>query len=397
MAYVDYLNFFFSRVVKTFKTPSHFSYAMSFSVTALDVHYLVRELKSLVEEAFIDKVYQSKEDKGEVLIRMRSPKSGKQQLFCKVPDAFFLTDHRFAWPPYPPGFCTLLRKHLLNAQLKSVEQVGFDRVIVLRFVKGPVQWSLLVECFSKGNIVLVNSDNLIRGVMDVQRWKDRQLKVNQPYEFPTPSFDPRTLSFDLLKQRFESSDKELVKFCAASLGLGGKYAEEVVAISGLDKRANQLDDASLQKLLAAVTDLFARDLEPCVCDGIAAPFPLFGATDITPAESFSAAIEGLVVDEKVQGVQDVADSQTNKATSKWQKIIDEQSMKVDGYERAAVDNQAKGELIYEKYQELSSLLDQVNKLKAVGGWSAVKEFIKQKGLPIKVDEKNASLTMDIKN
>ena len=205
---------------------------MSFSVSALDIHYLIKEIAPLIQEGFVDKIYQSKEEKGELLIRLRSPKTGKQQLFFKAPDAFFLTEHRYQWPQFPPGFCMQLRKHLSNAHIESIEQYGFDRILVLNFAKGPIKWRLIVELFSKGNIVLVSDDGMIRGVMDLQRWSERELRVNVPYEFPKGAADPRAFSPQDIRSSFMEKGKSLVRFCAADLGLGGKYAQEVVARAG---------------------------------------------------------------------------------------------------------------------------------------------------------------------
>lgn len=368
---------------------------MPFAVSSLDVYYLVKELRPLIEESFIDKIYQSKEEKGELLIKMRSPKSGKQQLFCKIPDALFLTSHRFSWPDYPPGFCMQLRKHLSSAQLKSISQHSFDRIVILDFEKGPAKWRLVVELFSKGNIVLVNSDGLIRGVMDLQRWKDREVRVNAPYEFPPPAADPRSMSQEDLAAAFSSSGKELVRFCATGLGLGGKYAEELVARSALPKDLKSLSQEQLHALHGALQELFVQDIAAVTQGDAAAPFPLHAFSAGPSGRPFSEVVEELVVTQKVDDIEEASQDVTRKHVGKWQRVIDDQTALLQGYEKQAAENQRKGELIYEKYQELSTLLEKLKSLQQAGGWDAVKAFIKEKGLPIKVDEKDATVTVEV--
>jgi len=370
---------------------------MSFSLTSLDVYYLVREVRPLLQDAFVDKVYQGKDEKGDFLIRMRSPKTGKQQLFIRVPDALFLTDHRYPWPQYPPGFCMQLRKHLTNAKLVGFEQHSFERIVELTFMKGEVVWRLVVELFSKGNVVLVNSDGLIRGVMDVQRWKDRSLRVNAQYQYPPPVLDTPRLSLEELRSAFSSSGKELVRFCATVLGLGGKYAEELVARSGLDKHATTLSDDEFSLLHRSLQGLFAEQLSPVVCGGDAAPFMLvsWSGKDCSRVDSFSRAVEGLVVSEKIAAVEESSEQVITRVADKYQRIIEEQEKLLAAYERSARENQRKGEYVYEHYQELKELLDTLKDLHEKGGWRAVKSFIAEKQLPVTVNEREGTVTLEV--
>ncbi|MBN1275043.1 NFACT family protein [Candidatus Woesearchaeota archaeon] len=365
---------------------------MPFSLSSLDVHYLIRELRPLIQDAYVDKVYQDKED---FLIRMRSPKTGKQQLYIKVPDALFLTEHRFPWPRQPGGFCMQLRKHLTNAQLKGAEQHGFDRIVELVFLKGDKAWRLVIELFSKGNVVLVNEEGVIRGVMDLQRWKDRTLRVNAPYEYPPGKENPLDLTQGEFSSLFADAGKEVVKFCAATLGLGGKYAEELVSRLGFEKGRKDLDVRELSLLHEGFKELLEVEPSPVVEDGDAAPFPLKG-WDGEAQPSFSAAVEQLVVAEKAGAIDASVAGVTASRKDKHQRIIDEQSLKLGGYRASAEENRRKGEFIYERYQELSSLFEELRSLHERGGWGAVEAYVKEKSLPVVVDAERGVVAVDVK-
>lgn len=353
-----------------------------FSLSGLDVHYLVREIRPLLLEAFVDKIYQSKDNKGQFLIRLRSPMHGKQQLFIKVPEALFLTHHRFEWPQQPSGFCMQLRKHLSNAQLVGIEQHCFDRIVKLLFRKGEIEWTLIIELFSKGNVVLVNSEGLIRGVMDLQRWKDRTLRVNAPYEYPPSVANTPELSQDEIEQLYDG--RELVKFCASSLALGGKYSEALLAKMGVDKHITLVPE----NLAASLQEFLNQDISAVSNNDDASPFAI--QDWLNPSgQSFSELIERLVVGEKLQALENDADTQVKSHENKYDKIINEQTNKLKGYEQAAEDNQRKGELIYERYQELLTLLNKVKAAHAKGGWTAVKE------LGLEVNEQQGSVVVDI--
>jgi predicted ribosome quality control (RQC) complex YloA/Tae2 family protein len=337
-----------------------------FSLTSLDVHYLVREVRPLIIESFVDKIYQSKENKGQFLIRMRNPKHGKQQLFITVPEAFFLTTHRYEWPVSPSGFCMQLRKHLHNTQLVSIEQHGFERIVELTFKKGDIEWKIVIELFSKGNVVLVNNEGLIRGVMDLQRWKDRTLRVNAPYEYPPSVTNTLALTQDHLEQLYDN--RELVKFCATTLALGGKYAEDFLSHLEVDKHQKSLP----QGLIFSLQKYLHQELVPVIHGEDTAPFPLSGWTD-TPCESFSDAVESLVVSSHVDKVEQESEAEAKTYQNKHERIIVEQSAKLKGYEVSAAENQRKGELLYEHYEYFSQLLMRAKVAHQKGGWSAVRE------------------------
>ena len=288
-----------------------------FTLTSLDVHFLIKEIRPLILESFVDKIYQSKDDKGQFLIRMRSPSSGKQQLFIQVPQAFFLTNHRFEWPQQPSGFCMQLRKHLSNAQLISIEQHSFERIVTFVFRKGEVSWKLIIELFSKGNVVLVNNEGLIRGVMDLQRWKDRTLRVNTPYEFPPSIANTPALSQQEIEQLFDG--RELVKFCASTLALGGKYAERLVSGANWEKHSTQVP----ADMAHHIHDLLDQAIDPHTTGDDASPFLIEGWEH--SEKSFSELIESLVVGEHILALEKDAMGQTQSHENKYDKIIKEQT------------------------------------------------------------------------
>ena len=371
---------------------------MAFSLSALDVWYLVREMRSLLADAFVDKVYQGGEGKKEFLFRLRSPKTGKQLLFLAPPNALFLTEHRFSWPQHPPGFCMQLRKHLTNAKVVTIEQHDFERVVELTFQKGLVSWKVVVELFSKGNVLLVNEEGLIRGVQDLQRWKDRTLRVNAPYAYPPGDKKTPWLTRESFHSLWAEANLDAVHFCAMTLRLGGKYGEEAIARAGIEKKRTVLTEEEEGRLFSAVRSLFEEELHPVMIEGDTAPFILssWSEKEVKECSSFSEAIEKLVVSEKRIAANEEWMQGSHQAKNKWQKIIDEQQAKLEGYRRSAEEQQQKGEWLYEHYQEVSSLLQSLQEQHAKGGWLAVRSFIEEKKLPIKVDEQKGSITLQLK-
>lgn len=367
---------------------------MSFAITNLDVHFLVKEIREQIVNAFVDKIYQDKED---FLIRMRSPTAGKKQLYIKVPHALFLTEHKFVWPKIPKGFCMQLRKHLNNSKVTSFEQINFERIVRIEFKKGDKVWQLYIELFSKGNVILVNSENIIRGVMDLQRWKDRTLRVNAEFTLPPEVLNTKEIDLEEFIRLFRESKKTIVKFCATTLSLGGKYAEELLHRAEVSKDQENTSDEGLKKTYEALQKMFSENIDAKIAKEDATPFGLHTQKEQISKASFSESVEEVVVKEKIDAQTSQEESKVVSYKDKYDKIIKAQEANLKKYEKESVANKRKGEVIYEKYQEITTLFDALKELHAKGGWKEVKHFIKEHKYPITVNQKEGTITLEIKD
>ncbi|KAH9406608.1 hypothetical protein TYRP_013589 [Tyrophagus putrescentiae] len=94
----------------------------------------------------------------------------KQMLIIESGNRLHLTE--FNWPKNdnPSGFTMKLRKHLRNKRLESINQIGVDRVIDMQFGINEFTCHVIVEFYSKGNIILTDKDynilSLVRVYMD---------------------------------------------------------------------------------------------------------------------------------------------------------------------------------------------------------------------------------------
>ena len=86
-----------------------------------------------------------------------------------------------------------LRKYLNNAILRGLEQKQAERIVVFELEKEE-RYYLIIELFSKGNVILAGQDYRIIGVLEQQAWKGRTVKVNEKYIFPPAPVDWKTLT-----------------------------------------------------------------------------------------------------------------------------------------------------------------------------------------------------------
>ena len=109
-------------------------------------------------------------------------------------------------PTRPSGFWMLLRKYLANAFIKSIYQKESERIVVFELEKNE-KFYLIIELFSKGNLVLTDERYMIIGTLEWQKWKDRVVKPKETYIFPKPGFDWKKLNQKNLQEVLSKSEK----------------------------------------------------------------------------------------------------------------------------------------------------------------------------------------------
>lgn len=128
------------------------------------VKNLVYEINNRVNGGRIDKIYQ--DDNNNLLINIRA--NGKRErLFISIygsPRMYF-SEELFDSPQNPPAFCMLLRKHLENNQILSVNQYKMDRIVEIH-VKSRDELglysekSLIIELMGKhSNVILIDNES----------------------------------------------------------------------------------------------------------------------------------------------------------------------------------------------------------------------------------------------
>ena len=149
-------------------------------------------------------------------------------------------------PMTPPSFAMVLRKHLKNARLTKVEQLGFDRVLMFHFDTKNGQRSLSVELFRNGNVILMDEDGVIIQPLTHASYSGRTIKKGETYIPPPAAIDPHSLTLDSLNEAFAESDRDLVSTLGGKINLGGIYANAVCEHAGLEPNSSTTDvDASI--------------------------------------------------------------------------------------------------------------------------------------------------------
>lgn len=369
---------------------------MKSELTSLDLHYLVKEFQALVD-ARIDKIYEQSEDKKEFLFVLHKTGSGKLMLRIHLPNLAYLTDYKQVFPDTPPGFCMFLRKHLGNSRVKEVRQKGFDRVLEIVFETKEGMRILICELFSKGNMVLVDEDYKIKGLLESQNWEARTVRGGTKYEYPPEQLNSTSISEAQFREAISNSKMDsIVKSLAVELGLGGLYAEELCKRAGVDKDKKQVSENKFEALFSELYSLFNEQIKANKVNDEIVPFYLnVDATGRIDYLSFSNALDENLTAKSMMTAENKQAKEKQTKQDKVKLVIEKQAARLKESEQSIIDNQRKGELIYEHYQEVKELLDNINTDRKKMSWEELKKKYANNKLVKEINEKNGQIIIEL--
>ena len=134
---------------------------------AVTLRALTRELKNSAEGAKIDRVQQPEREV--LLLTLRTREGNKKLLIsASVSGArVHFTQQSFENPSEPPMFCMLLRKHLVGARIREIEQPEMERMLIFRLctrdeMGDESEKTLAVELIGRSaNVILIGADGRI--------------------------------------------------------------------------------------------------------------------------------------------------------------------------------------------------------------------------------------------
>ena len=213
---------------------------------AFTLRQLNSELSSLLVGGKISRINQPEKERLSLLIythcgtvKLDIDLSAK---FCRISVNEKRTDEN---PKNAPNFCMLLRKHLQNAQITAVRQVGFERVIyfdLLCFSEfSSCEMRLYLEIMGKYSNAVLTKDGTIVGALKTTSLENakRVTFTGAKYSLPEKQDTADPTSLKELEELFSSTfgegfiTGEKAKFLSERVrGIAYVTAEEIVATLG---------------------------------------------------------------------------------------------------------------------------------------------------------------------
>ena len=342
------------------------------SMSNVDVYTISDELNKLLTGARVDKSFQPTQDI--VVMRFHVPGTGRVDLVMQCGSRIHTSQYPLENPTTPPSFPMLLRKRIKGAHVESIKQHNFDRVVEIR-VKKDQYYTIIVELFDKGNIILLDEDNNIIQPLKRKQMSDRDISSKREYAFPEErGINPITVNEEEFKEIFKE-DSDVVRTLARS-GLGSLYAEEIIArannISEIDKNTlnNEASDEQISALYEGLKELFNNlkddSIKPQIVKKDAkedvVPLDLVKYTDFekTNYDTFNEACDEFYSKKVNTTIKDIKESAWNKKVNKFEKRLRLQQETLDNFNTTIEEGQHKGEVIYSNYSTIENIINVVN-------------------------------------
>ena len=379
--------------------------------SSFDVARIVRELSEMVG-ARARKVYQPHYE--QVVVRLNRKGLPSTDLVIGRGRRVYTSQRDRPMPSKPSQFAMVLRKHMNNSRLISVEQYGFDRVIELTFEHGGGRLRLIIELFRDGNVLLLDDNGVIIQPLTHAKYASRSLKRGVAYSPPPETVDPRNMDRSALDSLLDGSQHDLIRTLAARANFGRIYGSTACSIAGLEEKvdANSLDsgqrdalEGAIQSMLVELSegdgammwmvDSDAKQAWEATDNEADRDAASSGITEIAPIDlsytdrSMAVGVASLsLAYDAVFGSHDAAafirreedrlvesGEDEGEKQAKLDRRAAQQSAAIDRFHERAAITQELGKAIQDNWEHVDSLLAQFNDAVASDGWQGVADKI----------------------
>ena len=238
---------------------------------AFTLRYLCKELNSIFSGGKVNRIVQPSND--EIVLTVYTGKR-TEKLFINVnPSAprIGVIEKEEKSPLTAPNFCMLLRKHLLSAQINSIEIVGFDRIVKIEFsLSGEffdnVKKTMYVELMGRySNVILTENGKVLGGNRGINMFDDgvRPLIVGKEYVYPPVGQKKEPLDSSLIEIFDERNTQELAEIIIKNVqGIALSTAQEIVSKYLNKTKKEKVDGKDFFVFFNEY--LFNAEINPCV-------------------------------------------------------------------------------------------------------------------------------------
>ncbi len=358
---------------------------MQSTLTSLEIAAIILELRDRLAGTRIKNIYQTK--RKTLILRLHKPDDANLSLLIESGKRLHLTSYLQEKPQQPPAFCMALRKHLRNGVVNNINQVEFERILTINVNTRAGEFKLVVELFGDGNIILVDSHNLIQQALRFKKMRDRNVVRGELYQHaPTRGQNPCTIKLSTLLELRNFKEIEIIKGLTRFLSISGKYAEEILAIAAVNKneKCELLDDGAINRIFMALKDTLAHlqlgKLEPSIIldetgrwiDVVPIHLKKYEKFMRKKFATFNEAVDEYyirVVGEKELTVEGEAIEQ---GIGKQRRILSEQKETLADARKTRETMKKAGDEIYRYFNEIQMFLERIMKQKREGeSWNKI--------------------------
>ena len=230
-------------------------------LSGIELRYLVNEIKKKVSTGYyVSNVYGVTRDS--IMLKLHHPTEPDIMLMLSS-KGIWITKYKFD-AMEQNELIDVLRKEIVRAKVDDVQQLGSERIVLMKFaVDGKIR-NLIGEFFAGGNILLCDESMKILAILNPIAVRHRVLKVNANYVYPpTRAIDVLELKLEHMKAML-ASDLAVARWIGRNITLPKKFVEDVVKRSAIELHAkcSDLKEDDVNRLYKNIVDLVTD-----VCNG----------------------------------------------------------------------------------------------------------------------------------
>lgn len=244
------------------------------NLSSLDILVLSKELGTKLLGSYIKNIYQL----NDIVLLKISFKDRKFELFLIPGNCFFYTEEQIRKPITPSNLAKRLRKFINNGIISSIEQVNSERIIKFTIINKGKKYFLYLEIFPRGNLILVDENNIIQCAFYYKKMRDRDILIGSKYS--PPPFKKSITSTPSLEElrKILSYENKIVSILAEYFGR--KYSEEILFRAKIDKNkiASKISNEELLKIIEKINEILNEINNPnpklVIKNGEVIPIPI---------------------------------------------------------------------------------------------------------------------------
>ncbi|MEM4398038.1 MAG: NFACT family protein, partial [Candidatus Woesearchaeota archaeon] len=223
-------------------------------LSSLDIYFWLKE--NNIENSKIENIYGTEK---ELILQLFVPK--KEKTFLYITDKFlFLKDDKDEIKE-SSKFALSLRKHILKNRILSIKQKEFERIIEIKLESLEGIRYLIIEFIKPGNIILCDENYIIKLAKNYKAFGSRLIRPGNSYTYPKKEYNLLNINENEFKNVFENNNSVVINL-AVSLGLGGKYSEEICYRAGIEKNKINPEKKEIKKLYDLIQELKEIKINP---------------------------------------------------------------------------------------------------------------------------------------
>ncbi len=339
-------------------------------LNSFDINVIVSDLQVIIG-CQIDKIFQI--SRNEILIKIKNIESKiKETIYIRNGEIITVTKKDFTTPTKPSTFAMTLRKYLQNGRILEISQHESDRIIKIKIGKKDGAYTLVIEFFSEGNIILINPEGNIILPFIRQTWAHRKVKGKEKYIPPPSQINPFNIDFEEFKDHIKESDSDIVRTLAVNINLSGSIAEEICIKSDVDKsrKIKDIKDSEIKKIYNIFIDFIKKfkegNLEPVIVkkdkkiiDILPFKFQSYKNVDFEKVNNMIYGLERFIEIKKIETKKEI---KKDDRLGKLQRQAKQQIETIQKLKKHIEIKKFEGDLIYLNYQQIDKILREITQV-----------------------------------